>query len=78
MDPSKNSPETRDQLTRIERLGEVIICTELEPDNPIHLFAARRGDDHGDLRTRAHSPKKLKAVETGEHDVQDRYSVIAR
>jgi hypothetical protein len=45
---SQNGFDARDQFTRIERLGEVIIRAQFETDDLINIFVTRR--KHNDRR----------------------------
>ena len=41
------------------------------------FLGAGGGDNYGDLRGRAHSSKKLKAIKSRKHDIEDDDCVIA-
>ena len=62
--------DARHQLTHGERLGDIVVCTQLETHDLVGLFLT--GGQHDDRRVlfRAHPPADLKAVHLGQHHVQ--------
>ena len=61
-----------DQLTRAERLGHVVVGTQLEADDPVHLVVAGGHEQHGGpVAGRAHPAAHLDAVQPGQADVED-------
>ena len=62
----------RQQLARIERLRQVIVGAEIEPDDPVDVVATGRQHQHGRLRARlAQLLQHVEARESGQHDVED-------
>src|SRR5262249_26234383 len=61
--PPQNGTDSGEHFARVERLDEVIVSTELEPDNAVDLIGAvPRHDDHRHLRVRPDVAKKIKAI----------------
>jgi mRNA degradation ribonuclease J1/J2 len=60
------------QFARIERLAQVIVSADLQPDNPVHVFALRR--QHDDRRAVVGGTKPAadgKAIFARHHQVQN-------
>ena len=53
-----------------ERLGEVVVAAELEPEHAVDLAVARGEEDDGDLRRLPQALHHLEAVDVGEPDVE--------
>ena len=67
----------RQQLARIERLRQIIVGAEIEPDDAIDVVAAGRQHQHG--RSRARLAQLLQHVESrqaGKHDVENDEVVV--
>ncbi len=63
----------RHELVRAERLRDVIVRADLEPDDPLRLVGAgRQHDDRngGGPRLAAHDPADLKTVHLRQHQVE--------
>jgi len=76
--PPQDRPHARQQLARVERLGEVVVGAELEAAHAIDVVAARGQDQH---RTLAVAPQLDQHVEAGlqrQHHVEDREVELAR
>ena len=58
------------QLGGRERLGEVVVAAELEPEHAVDLAVAGGEEDHRDVRGLAQSAAHLEAVDVGETDVE--------
>src|SRR5215210_1384266 len=67
--PAHDRPDTRHELPYGERLGDVVIGPELEPDDPVYLVVAGGQHDNGHVALRPDPPYDLRAVELGEHDI---------
>jgi len=70
LNASKHGTKPRDQFARIERFRNAIIGAYFKSDDAIDLLGASGRDNYGDLRCRAHSSKKLKAIKSREHDIE--------
>src|SRR5919112_4061621 len=68
--PAHDRPDARHQLPDGERLGDVVVCPELEPHDPVYLVIAGGQHDDGHVALRPDPPYDLRAVELGEHDVE--------
>src|SRR5215203_1417845 len=68
--PAHDRPDTRHQLPDGERLGDVVVRPELQPDDPVYLVVAGGEHDDGHVALRPDPPYDLSAVELGEHDVE--------
>jgi hypothetical protein len=48
--PAQHRPDARQKLSQTERLGDVVVGAQFQPDNPVDLVATMtRGDDHGNI-----------------------------
>ena len=70
----------RQQLARVERLGQVVVGAELEPDDLVDVVAL--GGEHDDRRVgalgqRADAAADLEPVDAGEHDVEQHHVEVA-
>jgi hypothetical protein len=64
--------DAREELAQRERFAEVIVGSELEPQNAIELLVFRREDqDREMLAARAQAAAELEAVEARHDDVED-------
>ena len=61
----------RDQLARLEGLGQVVVGTEFESDHAVHHVAAGGQHDDRDVAFLADLAAQRKAVHLGEHHVED-------
>jgi hypothetical protein len=63
--------DPRQQLARIERLGQVVVRSHFQSENAIDVLAARGEHDDRYLRFRAHLAAQAEAVFTRQHHVED-------
>ena len=68
---SKNSPDASSQLVGVERLGDVIVGTEIEPLGLVGRRALRGEQDHGDRSPLAELAHHLDPVQVGHDDVEE-------
>src|SRR5215212_9510536 len=68
--PAHDRPDAGHELPDGERLGDVVVRPELEPDDPVYLVVAGGQHDDGHVALRPNPPYDLRAVELGEHDVE--------
>src|ERR1700736_2162786 len=48
--PAQHRPDAREKFSQTERLGDVVVGAQFQPDNPVDLVATMtRGDDHGNI-----------------------------
>ena len=60
------------QLPQPERLGQVVVRTQLQADDLVHLLVARREHQHGRLGARRAQPAQhLEAIDAGQPDIQE-------
>src|SRR5918998_4385187 len=69
--PAHDRPHARDQLTHCERLGDVVVCPQLQPHDPVYLVVLGRQHDDGHVALGADPTADLRAIELWEHDVED-------
>ena len=72
--PSKERLDAGDQLAGRERLGEVVVGSEFEPDDSVHLLPFGREEEDrkaGRLLVPAEPPQDLEAGKARQHDVQN-------
>ena len=63
----------RDQFARAEGLGHVVVAADFQSQDAIHLVGPRRQEQHRRARQHRGVPDlaaQLKAVQIGQHDVQ--------
>lgn len=61
------------QLARAERLGDIVVAPDLEPQNPVHFLGAGGEEQHGRAAQRplgAQPAANFEPVLAGQHDVQ--------
>ena len=68
--PSEQGPDPGDDLAHRERLGEVVVGADAEPDEDVGLVGARREHEDGHGAHGLDAAAHLEAVEAGEHDVE--------
>ena len=68
--PSRHGADARDQLAQPERLDDVVVRAELEPDHPVRLLAARGDDDDRHVGPLAHAPADVEPVGVGKPQVE--------
>ena len=62
--------DPRDELARVERLGHVVVGAQLQPDDLVHVVAARGEHDDRQVALLAQSAAHFPAVELGHHQVE--------
>ncbi len=72
---AEHDPDARQELTRLEGLGDVILGADLKPDHLVHRIALRRQHDHrrlgGRCRQGSDPPEDIEAVAVGQHQVEE-------
>ena len=69
--PAQDRPDARDELARAERLGQVVVGAELEPEQLVELVVAGREHHDRDRRVAAQLAGDVEAVEAGQAEVED-------
>ncbi len=68
---AQKRPHPRHQLQHGERLGQIVVRAQLQPQDAVHLAGSRAGDDDGRIaRHGACALADLKAVDARQHQVQ--------
>ena len=67
---AQHGPDAGDELARAERLGQVVVGTELEAEQLVELVVARREHDDRDRRVAAQLAGDVEAVEPGQAEVE--------
>ena len=73
--------DARQQLARLERLGQVVVGAELEADDAVHRLAARGEHQQRQVaraRVGAQLAAEVEAVAVGQHQVEHQRVVAAR
>ena len=68
---AQDRPQPRQQLARLERLGQIVVGAEFEPDDAVHGVAARGQHQDRRRRPRADAAADLEPVHVGQHQVED-------
>ena len=69
-DPAQDRADAGEQLPRVERLGQVIVGAQFQPEDPIDILRLRRQDQDRDLRRIPQAPAQAEPVLPREHQVQ--------
>ncbi len=70
--PSQHRANAGEQFPQAERLGDVIVGAQFQPDDAIDLVAAMtRGDDDGNVGLRANLAQEIEAVLLPEPEIED-------
>jgi hypothetical protein len=70
--PADERPEPGQQLGERERLGEVVVRAGVQPRDPVgNAVAGRQHEDRAPVPGISEPPAHLKAVEIGQHHVED-------
>ena len=72
----QDRPYPGQQLARIERLGQVVVRTDLQPHNAVDVVAASSQQKHVDRRGRPDPLQHFKAIEAWKHHVQQDQRVL--
>ncbi len=75
--PPQHRADARQELARIEGLGEIVVGAQLQPDDLVGVVAARRHHDHRRAPALADLAREREAVHAGQHQV-DQEDVEAR
>jgi len=67
--PAQDRPDPQQHLARRERLDDVVVGTELHPDDPVRLLAARRQQD-GRRPRRRQRREQVESVAVGQVEVE--------
>jgi hypothetical protein len=74
---AQHGADARHQFPRIKWLGKIIVGADLEADDAVHIFSARRQQQHRQLRRRANPPQDFKTVDAGQHHIQHCQKIFA-
>jgi hypothetical protein len=69
--PPQHGLDARDELARRERLRDVVVGAELEPDDAVGLLVARRQHQDRDARAAADAAGRLEAVDVRQPEIED-------
>ena len=69
--PAQDGPDAGHELARAERLGQVVVGTELEAEQLVELVVTGREHDDRDRRVAAQLAGHVEAVEPGQPEVED-------
>jgi hypothetical protein len=70
---AQDGADAGDEFAGVERLGQVIVGPEFQPDNPVDIFAARRQHKYRQRRRPPRSPdatQSLESVQPRQHHIQ--------
>ena len=75
--PAQNRANAGGQLSRVERLGQVVVGAELQADDAVHIFAAGREHDDRHFAFLAQAAQDFEAIHARQHHVQQDDRVVA-
>jgi hypothetical protein len=78
LDAAQDRPEPRHQLSRRAGLGDVVIRSQLQADDPVDVVALGREHENRDAALPADAPERLDAAQARQHDVQDHDRIASR
>ena len=67
---ARDRTDARDELTEPERLDDVVVRAELEPDDAVDLVAARGDDDDRHVRLGTQLAAQVEPVEVGQTEIE--------
>ncbi len=68
--PAQDRLDPSDELARIERLRQVVVGTDLEPDDLVHVLVASGQHQDRDIGCLAQTPAHLDPVDVRKHQVE--------
>ena len=71
--PPGDGADPGDEFSEPERLDQVVIGAQLEPDHPINLFTPGADHQNGDVGAAAKAPAHLEAVDVGKTEIQQHH-----
>src|SRR5215469_4417104 len=74
---TQNRLDAGDELSRVERLREIVVGSNLQADDTVDFVSAGCQHQHRNGRPRAQLFEELHAAHAGQHDVQDYERVLA-
>ena len=60
----------------VERLGQVIIGSDFQAKNAVHIFSACGENQHRNRRRGAQPPQNIEPAHAGEHEIEDDQRVL--
>src|SRR6266851_7751143 len=70
--PPQHRPDARQKLPQPERLGDVVVGSELQPDHPVDLVAAMAGrDDDRNIGVRTDLTEQIETVLLAKPQIED-------
>jgi hypothetical protein len=69
LDAAQDGADARQQLARVERLGEIIVGAQLQPDDLVGIVAPRGHHDERRAPALADAPGESEAVHPGQHEI---------
>src|SRR5262245_30245179 len=72
LEPSQYRTHAREQFAQNERLRQIVVGSELKPDDPVNIVTAVTGnDDNRYVGTRADLPQQIQTVVLTEAKIED-------
>jgi hypothetical protein len=69
--PAADGADARGDLARAERLGDVVVAAQFQPDDAIHLVGAGGQEQHGHIGMPAQGAADVEAGHVRQADVED-------
>ena len=77
LDATTHGPDARRQLTPAERLGDVVVGAEFEPEDPVELVTAGRQHDDRDRAALAELAAHVATIDVRKPEIEE-HEVVAR
>jgi hypothetical protein len=69
--PPQNGAKSCKEFAWIKRLGQIVVRSDLEPENSVHVLSPGGKDQHGNGRLRAQPAKNVQTPDARQHEIED-------
>ena len=73
---SKDCADASDELARVEGFGDVVVCADFKPEDPVDVFAASSKDQNRDWRFHAETLEYVESSYSRQHEIEDDEGVL--
>src|SRR5216683_6102601 len=74
---AKDGADAGHQFAWVEGLGEIVVRSDLEPDNTVNVLAPRRQQQNRNPRTISDSAQDVEAVQPGKHNIKHHQQMLS-